>query len=188
MRITVIFLAVFFGGTSLYAQQTSQQKVRAVEIPREISLVTIAYQPNCPLQFEDVRFLAGIDGGGLTSYELRNRATKSISKLAIGDSRGSRWSWDIAKDHGPIMPGQLVPPWTDQDWLETLPLTKELAEKLRLKGPMHGILVLMVIHVEFSDGTVYDDEPIYKALCAYMEAVQEQEFRASRPNSSIQRR
>ena len=53
---------------------------------------------------------------------------------------------------------------------------------------MHGILVLMVIHVEFSDGSVYDDEPVYKALCAVIEAVQEQEFRASRPNGSIQRR
>src|SRR5256885_9452035 len=117
MRIAIAFLCMFLGGTSLCAQQTSQQKVRAVEIPREISLVTIAYQPKCPLQFEDVKFLAGINGGGLQSYELRNRAAKPISKLTIGDSTGSRWSWDVAKSHGPILPGQLVPQWSNEDWV-----------------------------------------------------------------------
>jgi hypothetical protein len=188
MRMSVIFLAVFFGSTSLYAQPSSRQKVRAVEIPREIGLVAIAYQPNSPLQFEDVKFLAGIDGGGLTRYDLRNRTAKAISKLTIGDNIGGTWSWDVAKDRGPIMPGQLVPPWSDENWVETLPLTKELIEKLKLKGPMHGILVLMVIHVEFSDGSVYDDEPVYKALCAYMDVVQENEFKASRSNGSIHRK
>lgn len=175
MRLAMTFLCIFLGGVTLYAQ-ASRQKVRAVEIPREISLVSIAYQPNCPLQFENIKFLAGISGGSLQSYDLRNRATKPISKLTIGDSGGSRWSWDVAKDRGPILPGQLVPEWSDEDWVETLPLTKELTEKLKLKGPMHGILVLMVIHVEFSDGTTYDDEPVYKALCRYMADVQEREF------------
>jgi hypothetical protein len=188
MRVTLVLFAVFLGFTTLHAQQTPQQKVQTVEIPREIGLVTIAYQPNCPLQFEDVQFLVGIDGGGFTNYDLRNRSTKAISKLTMGDSIGGTWSWGVAKDRGPVRPGQLVPPWSDEDWVETLPLTKELTEKLKLKGPMHGILVLMVIHVEFSDGTIYDDEPVFKALCAYMTTVQDQEFRASQPNGLIKRR
>lgn len=46
---------------------------------------------------------------------------------------------------------------------EIVPLSKELSEKLRLKEEMKGIVVLMVVSVEFSDGTKYDDEKTFKA-------------------------
>ncbi|MEK6337749.1 MAG: hypothetical protein AABM67_22750 [Acidobacteriota bacterium] len=37
---------------------------------------------------------------------------------------------------------------------------------------MRGLVVLMVIRVEFTDGTVYDDEKTYKAMVAYMKELQ----------------
>lgn len=150
-------------------ERNTQKKELFVEVPRELGLPTVAYQPNCPLQFENVKLLAGVDGGGVKSYNLRNRGTKPIRSISIGNSNGERWSRDVASQFGPVMPGQLVPDMSDDDWIQVVPLTKELREKLELQGPMRAIIVLMVIRVEFTDGTFYDDEPTYKALQSYLE-------------------
>ncbi|HWN11002.1 MAG TPA: hypothetical protein VNO50_17320 [Pyrinomonadaceae bacterium] len=37
---------------------------------------------------------------------------------------------------------------------------------------MRATVVLMVIRVEFTDGTVFDDEAVYNALCAFLEDLQ----------------
>jgi len=37
---------------------------------------------------------------------------------------------------------------------------------------MQGLLVLMVIRVEFTDGTVYDDEAVYKAMVSSTDDLQ----------------
>ena len=37
---------------------------------------------------------------------------------------------------------------------------------------MKGLVVLMVIRVEFTDGTVYDDEKVFKSMVAYIDDVQ----------------
>ena len=173
MRFQFSILTLLFLYASAVNGQSgiSEEKVRAVMIPRQVSLVTIAYQPDCPLHFEDVKFLAGVNGGGLTSYDLRNSGTKPIRKITIGDSRGSRWTWDVASEHGPVLAGQLFPR-SKEDWIEVIPMTSELRDKLKLQGPMQNVLILMVIRVEFMDGTFYDDEPTYKAMQSYMDDVQ----------------
>jgi hypothetical protein len=48
-------------------------------------------------------------------------------------------------------------------------LTDELRKKLKLQPPMKGVLVLMVIRVEFTDGSLYDDEPVFLALTSYFQ-------------------
>ncbi len=165
-------VVLLYCGVAVRAQETNTQKKELfVEVPREIALATVAYQPNCPLQFENVKLLAGVEGGSLKSYDLRNRGTKPIRSVTIGDSQGNRWSLDVAKEHGPTIPGQLIPPWSNEDWVQVVPLTNELREKLKLQGSMKGVIVLMVIRVEFTDGTVYDDEAAYKALQNYLEDV-----------------
>lgn len=169
-KLGVMSLLLVCSAIAINAQERSTQKKElVVEVPREIVLPTVAYQPNCPLQFENVKLLAGVDGGVLDSYDLRNRGTKPIRTITIGGSYGARWSWDVASQFGPVMPGQLVPDLGDDDWIQVVPLTKELREKLKLQGPMMARTVLMVIRVEFTDGTSYDDEPTYKALQNYLE-------------------
>jgi hypothetical protein len=166
-----VLLYLFFSiGTVVGQQPFSQEKDKVVMVPREVALVTVAYQPDCPLQFENVSFFAGVDGGGATNYNLRNRGSKSIRAFAVGDSIGNRWSWDVERYHGPVSPGELVP--QSEGSVQILPLTKELRNRLKLNGPMQGLIVLMVIRVEFTDGTVYDDEPVYKAARAYMDTLQ----------------
>lgn len=164
--LAVMLLAVF---TAMGQRSSSDDRIKTVLIPRDIGLVTVVSQPDCPLQFENVSFLAGVEGGGLTSYDLRNRGNKAIRAFKVGDSTGSTFTWDPKGDNrpGPIAPGQLVP-W-GEDSKEIVPLTDELRDKLKLKGPMHGVLVLMIIRVEFVDGTSYDDETVYKAMKKYMD-------------------
>jgi hypothetical protein len=169
MKLNVILFAVLVSATQVTGQETSQRKIPVVEIPREIGLITIAYQPECPLQFENAKFFAAVEGGGLTAYDLRNRGTKSVRTIAVGDSTGNKWTWGVSGKHGPVTPGQLIPPWSDEDWTETVPLTDELRKKLKLQPPMKGVLVLMVIRVEFTDGSVYDDEPVFSALTSYFQ-------------------
>ena len=159
---------VLLAGTVM-SQTPSSDETRAVLVPREIALVAVAYQPDCPLQFENVSAAAGVDGGGWTNHNLRNRGTKPIRSFAVADSIGNRLSWDVARYKGPVAPGDLVP--GEETSVQTVPLTKELREKLKLQGPMQGVIILMVTKVEFTDGTVYDDEKVYKALVSYMDSL-----------------
>ena len=166
----VVFCLFLCVGTLTGQVSSSEDKEKFVMVPREVGLVVIAYQPDCPLQFEKVKLLAGVKGGGITSEELRNSGTKPIKAFTLGDSTGSTWGWNSRYD-GPVGPGELVP-HNGEGSAQVVPLTDELREKLKLKGPMQGLMVLMVRRVEFTDGTVYDDEATYKAMVAYMDDLQ----------------
>jgi len=172
MKFSSMCFLLLYAFSSVFAQdKAGEQKQKLVAVPSDVALVTIAYQPNCPLKFQTVSHFADLDGGSLTSYELRNSSTKPIRSLAVGDSIGNRMSWTIPPLKLPVAPGELVPQ-TTSDWVQTVPLTDELREKLNLRGPMQGLIVLMVIRVEFTDGTVYDDEKTYKALVSYVDDLQ----------------
>ena len=57
------------------------------------------------------------------------------------------------------------------DDVEIVPLSDELRDKLQLKGSMRSVLVLMVIRVEYADGSVYNAESTYEALQKYTETL-----------------
>ena len=76
----------------------------------------------------------------------------------------------MARYRGPVPPGELVP--SDGDQTEPVALTGELRQKLKLQEPMKGLVVLMVVRVEFTDGPVYDDEKVFKSMLAYMDDLQ----------------
>jgi hypothetical protein len=177
MKSNIILLIALLCGASVYGQEPPHQKFRAVAFPREIGLISVAYQPNCPLRFENAKLLAGVEGGSLKDYRLRNIGTKAIRSIKIGDSTGNVWSWDVAKEHGLIKPGHLIPPWSNEDWVEVVPLTTDLRKRLNLQGPMRAIVVLMVIRVEFMDGSRFDDEQVFNALRVYLDDVQEKLYR-----------
>lgn len=167
-----IFCFICICSTGILMQVSAQQnKIQFVVIPPEISLPTVAVQPGCPLQFEKIIHLAALEGGGTVSHRLRNIGTKPIRKFKVGDSLGSTFGWSFDSDEL-LMPGQLMPQEKD-DRFEIVPLSKELAEKLKLKGEMKGVVVLMVISVEFSDGTKYDYEKTYNAMRNYFENLDE---------------
>jgi hypothetical protein len=160
---------------SVLAQQGESPTRKFVEIPREIGLPLIAIQPNCPIKIEQVRLVAGVEGGSTDISRLRNISAKPIRSVTIASSSGSLITY--ARDKGVlVMPGQLVPKLSEENLKckecvkdEIVPLTDELREKLKLKGEMKSIVILMIVNVEFTDGTKYDDEKTYQAMQILMD-------------------
>ncbi|HEX8072941.1 MAG TPA: hypothetical protein VF546_23550 [Pyrinomonadaceae bacterium] len=154
-------------------QNGAQEKRQYVVAPTEWELPVIAVQPGCPIQFEDVKVISYVDGkgGGGPSFRMRNRGTKPIRKLQyawVGVEGGySSGLWPHEITSALVMPGQLVPRYDTGEEEEAVPLTDEIAKKTSLRGPMQAVCILMVVKVEFADGTTYNAEPLAKALHAY---------------------
>lgn len=154
-----------------HAQQGNGRKEKYVVVPPELGLITIAWQPDCPVQFEDVKSLRGVEGGGGgIVFQLRNRGKKPIRDLSYAwltpEYSGAGGSWPTKVTGEVAWPGQLVP--MGEGNYEIVPLTEELRDKLKLRGPMRGVAILMITKVTFVDGTVYDARPAYKAFSAYI--------------------
>lgn len=165
-RYFFILWLIYICTASVFAQDGES---KYVEAPREIVLQVIAFQPGCPIKFEDVRYFDGVDGGGTNSYQLRNIGTKPIKSVTVASSGGAINTY--SREKGILaMPGQLVPTSCENcAEREVIPLTNELREKLKLKGPMQTIIVLMITNVEYTDGTKYNDEKTFKAMKKLME-------------------
>jgi hypothetical protein len=156
------FMFICFVVSASGQQVERQQKRRFVVVPPEQALVTVAFQPECPLQFEEAKLLAFVEGGGAATYVIRNKGTKPIRSFTVGVP-GLKLTWSEELTKRLFMPGERIVGGGD-DEIEMVPLTDELRDKLKLKGPMRGVAVFMVIRVEYADGTVYSAEPAYKAL------------------------
>ena len=61
----VLFALISLGlASSTTAQRPGQQKKQKfVVVPPEQVLMTVVSQPECSIQFEEVRFLASVEGG-----------------------------------------------------------------------------------------------------------------------------
>lgn len=153
-----------------YSQEPDQrQKPKYVVVPPEQVFLTIAYQPGCPLEFEEVKYLASLDGGGTPSFLVRNTGSKPIRSFTVGTPGWTvTWSADYTKKLLP--PGERVAPSGGGE-VEVMPLSNELREKLQLKGPMRDLIVLMVVRVEYADGTVFGDETTYEALIKFVDKI-----------------
>lgn len=170
----LIFILVL-GFSNSVSGQTGDRRPY-IEVPRENAVLVVASQPNCPLEFETPTLLMGIEGSGLAlKGNLRNRGIKPISSFsfALWNSVGGGWvdSWPRKITTEVLGPGQTLPLATETG-NEIVPLTADLRQKLKLQGPMRGVLVAMIVQVKFADGTSYSDEPIFNALRDYLNNVQ----------------
>ena|SRR5437588_2033415 len=155
---------------SVSGQQANHQtKEKYVVIPDDLVLATIAYQPDCPLRFEDAKILAAMDGSEVAAYAVRNIGTKPIRSYTLAVP-GATIGWEDKLTKKLFMPGERTP--GDED-IEIVPLTDELRNKLKLNGPMRTLVLFMVIRVEYADGTVYSAESTYKAFKKYADEMDE---------------
>ena len=159
--------------TGILGQKGNQLPTRKfVEVPREKILQVSVLRPDCPVRFEDVHFYTGIEpSGGINSYRLRNIGTKPIRSVTIHSTNGAGAVY-VNKETGVLMmPGQLMPEFVCDDCRkdEVVPLTDKLSEKLGLNGPMRRVIFLIVVEVEFTDGTKYNDKKTLNALTEYLE-------------------
>lgn len=173
---SLCLILICVSGTFSQSLQGEQATVkRYVVVPREIALPVIVSQPDSPLQFENVKYLAKIGGGGGPCFQLRNRSSKPIRTVSFAvllpPDGGWLDSWPGNNSGAVVMPGQTVPLSRDEGQGEVIPLTKELRNKLKIREPMKVVAILMVVRVQFVDGTTYDDESTYNALQNYFDKI-----------------
>jgi hypothetical protein len=154
-------------------QDSAIDRGKVVNVPREILLPLAIHQPDCPLKLEFAGLHAPLDGGGIELYRFRNQGNKTIEGFKIawlfpGGTGGS------IEGNERIFPGESFGHRDDYRhplYAEMIPFTDELKKKLKLDGGMRGIIYYMVVNLKFSDETVFNDEPAYKALHAYLEKI-----------------
>ncbi len=173
------FLFLFGSITSSGQQDTRESKQRYVIPPAENFLLVVAAQPDSPIQFEDTQLIvSAVDSEWGLIGQVRNRGSKPIRHFTPviwvswgtgGTLSGSEWSSGKTTDKI-LMPGQII---KQNCKGEIVRLTDELRDKLKLRGPMQAVAVLMVERVLFDDGSIYSDEQTSKALQKYFEKVAE---------------
>jgi hypothetical protein len=149
---------------------------KAVLIPPEIALPVVVSQPDCPLKLEDVVPVHILNEGMEEQFRVRNTGTKPIRSYTIGvwNSVNTGWSagGGIMLGNRLLLPGQTYTQFEGRHKPEIVPLTDELRDKLKLRGPMQAVIVLMITKVVFEDGTVYDANPTYEALQAHFREIE----------------
>lgn len=172
-RYISVLLFVMMLACEAFGIHSGEQAKRKqyIEIPREIALPVIAIQPGCPVQFERVRLLIETSGRAAEALTLYNRGTKPISGVtyAMRTSNGGGWmsSWPKRLIELRIMPGEMIP--LDGEAEVIVPLTDQLRDKFKLRGSMQMIAVFMIVKVEFTDGSVYEDKETLQALESYLQ-------------------
>ncbi len=182
-RIILYCLIFFSVGGSICAQQQSERKF--VVPPNDIYLLTVASQADCPIQIENASLLFFIGPGSNwgARFRLRNAAVKPLKIQSITFSMwtasgvGSTWQEFTQDAEREVLPGELVTTKEDDPKIEIVPLTDEIRDKMKLRGALQGVVVLMVEQVKFSDGSGYTDERTSKALQSYFAKIELTEHR-----------
>jgi hypothetical protein len=177
-RIVLLCLVCFWVGDSVWAQQGSE-KPKYIIPPNDIYLLTVASQADCPIQIENAKLLFFIGPGSNwgASYRLRNGGTKPLRiqsiTLSMWTAQGVGLTLEeLTQDtETAVLPGKLITVREDDPKIEIVPLTDEIRDKMKLRGPLHAVVVLMVQQVKFSDGSVYSDERTSKALQSYFQDI-----------------
>jgi len=108
------------------------------------------------------------------TYKLHNLGTKPIRYLTPamwtsfgtgGTLVGSGPSSGRANDEF-FRPGETL---KDEYLDQIVPLSADLREKMKLRGAMTAIVVLMVKNITFADGTTYNDNTTSNALLSYFQ-------------------
>jgi hypothetical protein len=141
-----------------------------VTIDREILFPLIAYQPEVPLKPELIKLRTTVKGGSKTPLvRFRNQSGKSIRAYTIAymypGGSGGEWS---SRDNN-ILSGELVPEKDSPAFDNASPLNDDQRRFLSLQGSMQSICIFMVVRIEFSDGSVFDDQKAYDSLKEYLE-------------------
>jgi len=178
MKFFALLLVISFSGAVYGQDALNAQKPQAFIMPSELILPVIASQPGCPLRFENVRSISFIDRSGTAeTFNLRNVGNKPIRdfKVAAYTSYGGMWSKSRPKNElqRVVLPSETASVGGEEN-VEIIPLNDELRTKFKLTDrPMGGVVVFMVVRVEFDDGTVFSDEKASKALEAYFKKLGE---------------
>jgi hypothetical protein len=167
--ISILCLVCLCLANSVHGQEAEKgEKSLAVVMPPEVMLPVVAAQSGCPLRVEKAQIIAYVSGGGGEIFEVRNVSNKPIRSYTFA-TLTSIGTGTTVRFERLLLPGQTSPRADEGDETKIIPLTNELRNRLKLSGPTKGVIVFMVVRVDYADGTVYNDEPAYKAMQAYFE-------------------
>jgi len=156
------------------AQTTDSNPVKVITIPRTLVLPVVVDQPGCPMRLEKVSFVSLLEGGsGDVEYSFKYTGAKplqsyTIAWLTIGGA-GAVFTYKAKNAAEEIQSNESIPKLhPDPARVENVSLTDEIRRKLKLDGPLQGIAILMIVRLDYADGTGYNDESIYKELVEYL--------------------
>jgi len=165
----LVFLFALSAGSKTGSAQNTDPKERHqyVIAPRDFALPVIVAQPDSPLDFVETQTLINIDTRVFTpSFRLRNHGTKPIRSFTVATAGNSEWNW-TAKNSGDYFLAGQIKTLEEDNRDEVVPLTDALRDRLKLSGSMKGFMVLLVVSVEYADGSVFH-ETGYEALNDYI--------------------
>lgn len=170
MQILIAVLGILLlpSFTSVFPQtEKNQPKEQFFRVPSSVILPVVTYQQDCPIEFLKPSILYHVGGGGLESFQIRNRGTKPIRAYTIATvtsaGSGAKWRFEASGPSELLMPAELRA-ISQEKSMDVVPLTNVMRDEYKLRGPMKGITVFIVVRVEYGDGSVYDNEPEYKEL------------------------
>jgi hypothetical protein len=162
LAVLVFTILLLLGNSSKAISQSSK---KAVKIPQDIILPMIVYQPDCPLKLTSTDVWLYLSGGEEIYLVYRNDGTKPVKSCKVGyiSTKGISGTIAFENTDGSTMPGKELsigrPPYE-----QLVPLTDELRKQLGIQGPMRSVIMVAVLRVEFADGSVYDNEQLYKEI------------------------
>lgn len=163
---------------SLLGPQDHKKRSEAKEYfvePRESVLPVLASQPSCPLELANLEFHHYKGGGGVQNYTVRNRSAKPIIRFVIATvsfAGGGSLDDIVARSRNEwLVPGESWPRKSDDLNATAMSITDDTRSQYGIGPPMKGIVIYLVVRVEFSDGSIYDDEPMYRELKALFENI-----------------
>src|SRR5437660_1375613 len=112
MKYKAITLSLMFFcfACSVHCQKVSRQaKEKYVVVPNEVVLAAVAFQPDCPIHFEEAEILAAMDGSETAAYTVRNVGAKPIRSFTVGLPGGAIETWSEEFSKKLFMPGERTP-------------------------------------------------------------------------------
>ena len=173
LKMTLLLTLLCSALTTQAQQVEKPAKPRYIVIPPSDVLLTIASQPDCPIQFENARLLYDQESKRLRyEFDARNRSPKAVAELAIdawfAGGTGGTIIYDWGRDGRLLIPGQVITELNVGD-KQIAPLSQELRKELKLKGEMRNLIVLVVRWVIFADGSNYEGSKDSEATVNFLE-------------------
>ena len=171
METLIIVGLLCLSVATVSAQRPTAVDVSYVVVPAQDVFLAVAAQPDCPLRIEEAQLLMSVDKGrGHYRYKLSNKGDKPIHYFTVvawnAEGTGGTLSgpppWDGRITDRLLYPGESVQ--VGQSDLPIVPLNSTLREKLKLSGKLQTVVILLVDHITFADGSEYDARAASKSL------------------------
>jgi hypothetical protein len=171
MKSLIIVGILCWSAATVSAQRPTAVDGSYVIAPPQDLFLAVAAQSDCPLRIEEAQLLIPVGKGRAHyRYKLLNKGDKPINYFTVvawtakgtGGTLSGPPPWDGRITGRLLHPGESVQ--VGQSDLPIVPLTSALREKTKLSGKLQTVIILLVDHITFADGSKYDAQATSKSL------------------------